>query len=125
MYAVQAGSQLAMLRQELGMLRQVAAMPVNERMAASFRPGATSSGDRPPPHALQELLAARQLLGGDREATRQTVFRPSHNLPTRSLAEQACHFSFPAGFTGSIMFIIHSTSSSGDARVRASDTEQA
>lgn len=73
------------------MLRQVAAMPEDERRAATVRPGVAAGGDGPPPDALRELLAARQLLGSDREATRQAVFRPSHSLPTRSLAEQARH----------------------------------
>lgn len=73
------------------MLRQVVAMPEDERRAATRRPAEGPTGEAPAPDALRELLAARQLLGNDREAIRQGVFRPSHNLPTRSLAEQVMH----------------------------------
>lgn len=73
------------------MLRQVAAMSEDERRVATQRPALHSNGDSPAPEALRELLAARQVLGNDREAVRKGVFRPSHNLPTRSLAEQVSH----------------------------------
>ena len=68
------------------MLRQIAQMPEAERRAAAARlsPAAAS----PVPDALRELVAAHDALRGGREAARQAVFRPSHNLPTRSLAEQ-------------------------------------
>ena len=91
----QSGSQLATLRQELAMLRQIAQMPEADRRAAAARPspaGPSPAIDGTPavPDALRELVAAHDALRGGREAARQAVFRPSHNLPTRSLAEQVC-----------------------------------
>ena len=68
------------------MLRQVAEMPEAERRAAAARPSpAEASGVL---DALRELVAAHDVLQSGREAARQAVFQPSHNLPTRSLAQQ-------------------------------------
>ncbi len=70
------------------MLRQVAQMPEAERRAAVAtqpRGGGTAAVL---PDALSDLVAAHGALRSGREAARQAVFRPSHNLPTRTLAEQ-------------------------------------
>ena len=68
------------------MLRQIAEMSESERRAAAARPSPVSAPAMP--DALRELVAAHDTLRSGREAARQGVFRPSHNLPTRSLAEQ-------------------------------------
>lgn len=81
------------------MLRQVAQMSEADRRAAAARPPPAGSAG-PTPDALRELVAAHEALrGGGREAARQAVFRPSHNLPTRTLAEQVCSWQeLAAGF---------------------------
>ncbi len=74
------------------MLRQVAQMPEAERCAAvASQPPGSGTATAAPPDALSELVAAHGALQGGREAARQAVFRPSHNLPTRTLAEQVLH----------------------------------
>ena len=74
------------------MLRQVAQMSEADRRAAAAQ-AAPLAGQAPGsemPDALRELVAAHDVLRSGREAARQAVFRPSHNLPTRTLAEQVC-----------------------------------
>ncbi len=73
------------------MLRQIADMPEAERRAAAAR-ASPAAGVPNVPDALRELVAAHDALQSGREAARQAVFRPSHNLPTRSLAEQVTSF---------------------------------
>ena len=62
------------------MLQHAQSLPAEQRS----RPAA------PPPEDLMAQLrqAAANLGGGQREQLQQQVFRPSHNLPTRSLREQ-------------------------------------
>ncbi|KAK9803022.1 hypothetical protein WJX72_003617 [[Myrmecia] bisecta] len=79
--ALKATEQIQMLQQEVEMLKHAASIPEDERNRP--RPG-------PPPELMEQLMAAaRGLEGPSREQRRQEVFRPSHNLPTVSLAQHA------------------------------------
>ncbi len=66
------------------MLSAVVTMPEAERRRAA-RSGA------PPPEMLQQLRSAAEGLQSQRQAIRDNLLRPSHNLPTRTLAQQVCH----------------------------------
>lgn len=67
--------------QEIEVLSHAATLPEDERA----RPA-----EPPPAEVMQQLQkAAAALSTGRAEQMRATVFRPSHNLPTIALAEQA------------------------------------
>lgn len=78
---LQAVQQLAATQQEMELLSAAAAMPEAERRRAA-------QSNVPPPEALQQLRAAAAGLQSQRQAVRDNLLRPSHNLPTRTLAQQ-------------------------------------
>lgn len=82
MLLVQAVQQLAGAQQEMEMLSAVAAMPEAERKRAA-------QSSAPPPAVLQQLRSAAEGLQSQRQTIRDNLLRPSHNLPTRTLAQQA------------------------------------
>jgi hypothetical protein len=63
------------------MLSAVAAMPEAERRRAA-------QSSAPPPAVLQQLRSAAEGLQSQRQTIRDNLLRPSHNLPTRTLAQQ-------------------------------------
>ena len=79
--ARQAVGQLGALHQELEVLEAAAAMPEEQRAAAA-------TSNVPSPELMRQLLGAAAGLEGQRAEIRQKLLRPSHNLPTRSLAQQ-------------------------------------
>lgn len=81
MLRVQAVQQLAGAQQEMEMLSAVAAMPEAERRRAA-------QSSAPPPAVLQQLRSAAEGLQSQRQTIRDNLLRPSHNLPTRTLAQQ-------------------------------------
>ncbi len=72
--------QLAATEQELQLLDAAAMMPQAERRAAA-------RSNAPPPELLRQLQAAAVGLES-RSRIQRDLLRPSHNLPTRTLAQQ-------------------------------------
>ncbi|CAK0786976.1 hypothetical protein CVIRNUC_010192 [Coccomyxa viridis] len=81
--SLRAADRLSSIQQELGVLRHAVSLPEDERA----KPAPVQA---PPPElmaSLQQAAAALRL--GQAEQMRAAVFRPSHILPTVTLAEQA------------------------------------
>eukprot|EP00884_Botryococcus_braunii_P023563 jgi/Botrbrau1/9891/Bobra.0080s0022.2 len=85
---------MASLRKELSLLEQVAELPQEERCMLERR---KEQGSGPPPEVMSVLAAAaknlerhtaRSVVGSNIQGAHD-VLRPSHNLPTITLAQQA------------------------------------
>lgn len=72
---------LSATQQEVQLLQAAAAMPEAERRKAK-------ESNAPPPELMRQLMSAASGLESQRQQIRENLLRPSHMMPTRSLAQQ-------------------------------------
>ncbi len=77
----QAVQALSATQQEVQLLQAAAAMPEAERQKAK-------ESNAPPPELMRQLMSAASGLESQRQQIRENLLRPSHMMPTRSLAQQ-------------------------------------
>ena len=96
-----------LLEQELEVLGHAATLPEDKHA----RPA-----EQPPPELMQQLhKAAAALSTGRAEQMRADVFRPSHHLPTVTLAQQASHAFHIHGATvlSQLLYAVHGIGNPG------------